>query len=101
MKVRYSAIARRDIREAKAFYRKDSGEAAATFVRAFKHGMRLIRDNPLRGSPYERGTRRYIMDRRPYAIIYSVARESIYVVAVAHHKRETGYWYDAVPNTSD
>jgi toxin ParE1/3/4 len=101
VKVRYSTIARRDIREAKAFYRKDSAEAAASFVAAFKYGMRLIRENPLRGSPYEHGTRRYVMSRRPYAIIYSVTEEGIYVVAVAHHKRETGYWHAAVPEPSD
>lgn len=101
MKARYSAIARLDIREAKAFHRKDSEEAAASFVAAFKYGMRLIRENPLLGSPYEHGTRRYVMSRRLYAIVYSVMGEDIYVVAVAHHKRETGYWHEAAPDLSD
>jgi toxin ParE1/3/4 len=99
VKVRYSTIARVDIREAKAFYRKDSPEAAAAFVADFKYGMRLIREYPLRGSPYERGTRRYIMDRRPYAIIYTVVEEGIYVVAVSHHKRNASYWYAALPES--
>jgi len=39
------------------------------------------------------GTRRYLVRRFPFAVIYFNAPDKgIYVVAVAHHSRQPGYW---------
>jgi hypothetical protein len=32
------------------------------------------------------------MDRFPYAVIYKVTAQRVYVRAVAHGKRRPGYW---------
>jgi hypothetical protein len=38
------------------------------------------------------GTRRYLLKRYPYAVIYRELDDLIWVVAVAHGKRRPGYW---------
>ena len=96
MKVRYSALARADVRDAKAFYRKDSQQAPKDFAAQLRHALQRIREHPQSGSPYELGTRRFIMERFPYAVIYFLTVEGIYVAAVQHHSRKPDYWHDSV-----
>ena len=51
-----------------------------------------IRRFPSCGSNFERGTRRLVLLRLPYSLIYLVQADRCLIVAVAHAKREPGYW---------
>lgn len=35
---------------------------------------------------------RYVLDRFPYSVLYAVASDRVWVVAVAHQHRRPGYW---------
>ncbi|WP_420129528.1 type II toxin-antitoxin system RelE/ParE family toxin [Longimicrobium sp.] len=96
MRVRYSALARADIRDAKAFYRKENETIPARLAAELRHALRRIRENPQSGAPYELGTRRFILSRFPYAVVYYPTLEGIYVVAVQHHSRDPDYWHRSV-----
>jgi toxin ParE1/3/4 len=57
------------------------------------------------GSPYlefgEQGaTRRVLLDRFPYAIVFAVVSDTVHVLAFSHHHRRPGYWRDRTPGTS-
>ena len=52
-----------------------------------------LRLRPASGPLFEVGTRRYVLQRFPYSIIYREAEAGIDVVAIAHHKRRPRYWY--------
>ena len=41
---------------------------------------------------YEGDTRRYLLKRFPFGVIYLTSEEKIQIVAVAHCKRKPGYW---------
>lgn len=41
---------------------------------------------------YLHGTRRYLLDRFPYSVIYREKNTVIQIVAMAHHRRKPGYW---------
>ncbi|MBI3775205.1 MAG: hypothetical protein HY273_06575 [Gammaproteobacteria bacterium] len=41
---------------------------------------------------WRNGKRRYVMQRFPYSLIYTVSSEEIRILAVAHHSRRPGYW---------
>jgi plasmid stabilization system protein ParE len=40
----------------------------------------------------DRRTRRLIMERFPYQIVYYLSENEIVIVAIAHSKRRPGYW---------
>ena len=84
--------ARIDAIEAYDWYAKRSREAADLFQEEFQDAGRAIRQSPERWAKYLLGTRRYLMKRFPFAIVYRVAADRIEIVAVAHGKRKPGYW---------
>jgi len=50
-----------------------------------------IVEAPLRW-PVRSGTRRYVMRRFPFVVVYRVVGSTVEVVAVAHGRRKPGYW---------
>jgi plasmid stabilization system protein ParE len=99
VRVRYSSLARTDIREAKAFYGRDSEQAPRDFAAELRSALRRIREHPQIGTPYEMGTRRLVM-RFHHSVVYYVTVEGIYVVAVEHHKRDSEYWMKFLSESS-
>jgi plasmid stabilization system protein ParE len=75
------------------WYLERSLEASESFLREFERGLSLIRETPRLWPRFEAGTRRYVLRRFPYSIIYRERGEDlIEVIAVAHDKRRPGYW---------
>lgn len=85
-----------DYRAAVDYYAADSLEPARAFASAFRAAVALLRERPLIGTPYEEGTRRKVLSRFPFAIIYDVQPEMLTVIAVAHHSRDPDYWLERV-----
>jgi toxin ParE1/3/4 len=67
----------------------------ADFIVEVDRAVRRIAFFPKHGSPYLAGTRRIVLKRFPYSIVY-VVEEAPLVVAVAHHRQKPGYWRDRV-----
>jgi toxin ParE1/3/4 len=57
---------------------------------------RRIQEAPNRWSPFDQQTRRFLIRRFPYSVIYLELLDHIWIVAVAHHKRRPGYWHHRV-----
>jgi hypothetical protein len=47
---------------------------------------------PSVGSPYRHGTRRVFPRHFPHAVVYREGADSLIIIAVAHFRREPGYW---------
>jgi toxin ParE1/3/4 len=45
---------------------------------------------------YFHGTRRYLLKRFPYVVVYRVSADRIEIVAIAHGRRKTAYWAERV-----
>ena len=84
--------ARSEIDEAVDWYSDRSARAAEAFLRELDQGVRLIAQSAGVWPAFEAGTRRYVLPRYPYSIIYRERADGIEVVAVAHHKRRPEYW---------
>ncbi len=84
--------ARSEIDDAVDWYSDRSVRAAEAFLRELDQGMRLIAQSPAVWPTFEAGTRRYVLPRYPYSIIYREKEDGIEIVAVAHHKRRPAYW---------
>ena len=83
-----------DLRDAASFYREQAGTTRSqSFLREFDQCISKLLLRPALGSLWRgRGRRRYLMKRYPYSLIYTVAEDTIRVLAVAHHSRRPGYW---------
>jgi len=62
--------------------------AALEFIEA----VELVSENPGVGAPHRHDTRRVLLNRFPYAVVYRPLTDRVMVVAVAHLRRRPVYW---------
>jgi plasmid stabilization system protein ParE len=91
-RVEFLRQAAREVEEALEWYNERSTLAASDFLQEVDHALQLAAQRPQAWPVFEAGTRRIVMQRYPFSIIFRSAPGTIYVVAVAHHKRKPGYW---------
>ena len=84
--------ARIDAIEAYDWYAGRSQKAADAFQEQLQDAGRAIQHSPERWANYLFGTRRYLMRRYPFVIVYRVAVDRIEIMAVAHGRQKPGYW---------
>jgi toxin ParE1/3/4 len=74
------------------WYRRHSLDAGVDFIAEVSDAIASIRKAPHRWPEYLHGTRRIVLDRFPFSIVYLDSAEFVSIVAVAHGKRKPGYW---------
>ncbi|HEX8245374.1 MAG TPA: type II toxin-antitoxin system RelE/ParE family toxin [Longimicrobium sp.] len=79
-----------------AVYEAERPGLGADFVAEVEHAARRIISFPQHGSPYLAGTRRIVLRRFPYSVVYWPDPDDLLVVAVAHERRKPGYWKERV-----
>jgi toxin ParE1/3/4 len=80
--------AKRDLREARAWYRKIFRALGDDFVRRVDDAIALAQERPLAFEIVQRTFRRVLLHRFPYALFYHADEERIVVVAVLHQARD-------------
>jgi toxin ParE1/3/4 len=83
-----------EARAARQWYEVRSSDAARAFLAELDIAIESIRTSPELYSPYLHGTRRYLLRRYPYLVVYRVIATTVQVIAVAHGRRRPGYWKD-------
>ena len=81
-----------EARDARRWYAERDAAAAATFLSALDRAIHLISQAPDRWPAYLHGTRRVLMRRFPFCVIYPRLPDRVLVVAVAHERQKPGYW---------
>ena len=74
------------------WYRERSPRAAQKFVEELDAAIQAIQQQPDQWGAFSHGTRRFLLRRFPYYVVYRETDSEIDVVAVAHAKRKPGYW---------
>lgn len=74
--------------------RRSSEGATAAFLTELDGAVERIAETPGQWPVYLQGTRRFLLRKFPFAIIYREVGETIQLVAVAHGRRKPGYWKD-------
>lgn len=92
MKIRLVDEARREFDEAVDYYLKHSNSAAVPFIDAFEEAKKRLSAFPNAGARIRPGSRRILVKRFPYMLVYRVEGGEIVVYAVAHQRRRPGYW---------
>jgi toxin ParE1/3/4 len=92
--VRIHPAALEEAEAAVAWYSKRSRTAADAFLDELDRTIRQISQHPEQYEAREFNTRRAILRRFPYLIVFREGSEGIEVIAVAHGRRRPGYWRD-------
>ena len=90
----FAPAARAELADIYRRYRRDNPRRAADFQAAFNHAIQSIRAMPRRAAPHLAGTRRFLLHRFPFGIVYRDFGNRILILAVAHTSRRPGYWLD-------
>ncbi len=78
------------------WYREHSLRAAEKFLDAIEQARTAIQDAPELWADYLYGTRRYLLKRFPFVVVFRIKEGRIQVVAIAHGRRTPGYWKDRI-----
>jgi plasmid stabilization system protein ParE len=92
--LRFHPQAEQEYLTALAWYRKRSPIAAINFESTFEQAVARIRKAPQRWPVYVADFRKYTLRQFPFSIVYQDFSSEIVIFAVAHGRREPGYWSD-------
>ena len=91
-RLRYNVLAEAEMQDAAARYEDLRPGLGLSFVDAVNRKTDEILEAPKRWRLVA-GTRRVLMGRFPYGIVYrEISDDEVEIVAVAHLKRRPGYW---------
>jgi toxin ParE1/3/4 len=76
------------------WYLERSAGAAARFASELGRAISSIAEAPQRWPVGIHGTRKFLLRRFPFAVVYRELPSIIQVLAIAHGHRRPGYWKD-------
>ncbi len=82
----------KEARAARQWYLGRSADAGDAFMAELDTAIARIEQTPSQWSPYLSGTRRYLLHRFPFFIVFRETVTRIEILAVAHARRRPGYW---------
>jgi len=100
MRVRQLSVAAAELREAMAWYRERSPRAAENLWLRIQDARRSIVLFPHAAPLIGHRIRRFILSGFPYDLIYTVLKDEVVIVAIAHHSRRPGYWKNRLDNVA-
>ena len=96
MKVLFDKLVKLELDDAVEFYEIKVKGLGKKFKHEVKAGIRRIREYPCTWPKEKDDLRRHLLHKFPYKIIYSVEKNYIYIIAIAHCHRHPDYWIDRV-----
>ena len=78
------------------FYEQQQSGLGERFLAAIEFALAGVADSPLTWPVLERDVRRRLSRVFPYAILYAVEPDRIFVLAVMHCHQMPGYWRSRV-----
>ena len=90
--VEFHEEAAREFSAAVDWYFPRSEVVASRFVLQVTRAVQLISEAPQRWPNYSRDTRKFVLRRFPFLVIYRELPNVIQVLAIAHAHRRPGYW---------
>jgi toxin ParE1/3/4 len=91
-KVEFHEAASLEFEAAFDWYMERSEPAASRFAAELGQAIANIAEAPDRWPASNHGTRRFLLQRFPFALFYRELPSVIQVLAVAHGHRRPGYW---------
>jgi toxin ParE1/3/4 len=93
---RLHPLAWREVEAADDWYFSHSFDASVAFLGDLQSALASVSQAPQRWPKYLYGTRRIVMQRFPFSVVFLDEPDLVIIVAIAHSKRRPGYWKDRV-----
>lgn len=81
-----------ELEQAHTWYEEQASGIEKLFFQEVQYAVARISETPEAWPAYSHGTRRFLLYRFPYAVVYRVESATIQVFVVMHLKRKPGYW---------
>ena len=77
---------------ARSWYESQAQGLGERFLEEIERAIDAVQQNPTTWAAYSQGTRRFLVHRFPFAIVYKYEEQLVTVVAIVHLKRKPDYW---------
>ena len=94
MQVEFIEPASLELDDAIEFYDLQSTDLGITFYKEVLETIELIALFPQIWCKNTEHTRKAVLRKFPFNLIYTILDENIFIIAVAHQNREPEYWID-------
>lgn len=88
----FDPLAKREYEDSFQYYEAQEEGLGEKFREAVWAAIAVLEQFPGIGEEVRPGIRKILLRRFPYKLIYSVADNGVYIIAVAHGHREPDYW---------
>jgi plasmid stabilization system protein ParE len=92
MRIIFDDLAREEYNDTIEYYEIEIKGLGRRFKDEIKRALRNITKFPSCGTIEDGDIRRYILHKFPFKILYSIEKNYIYIIAIAHMHREPNYW---------
>lgn len=96
MHVEFIEPASIELDDAIEYYNLQSTGLGEKFLDEVLETIELISHFPQLWSQSTENTRKAVLRKYPFNLIYSLFEDKIYIIAVAHQNREPEYWIDRI-----
>ena len=94
MKVIFSKFANQELYDATRFYEIESEGLGKRFREEVKKAAKRITAYPEAWSVERGDIRKCLLHNFPYKLLYSIEKDHIFIIAVAHQHRRPNYWVE-------
>jgi toxin ParE1/3/4 len=88
-----------ELRETVEYYEDKRPGLGFDFAREVEGSIESMRRFPERWPLRSDGTRRYLLQRFPYIVVYVFLNDHVWIIGLAHCKRRPGYWSRRIPSS--
>ena len=96
MEIRFLDLAQAKLDEAVAYYNSELPGLGDDFLVQILKALDRIKQFPKAWHPYTKNTRRCLVRRFPYGVVYQILKDEILIVAIQNLHRKPDYLHDRI-----
>ena len=96
MEIRLLTPAQIELDDAYTYYEQQVSGLGTLFLDQTLDAFKRIKLNPEAWSPFSDRTRRCLVHKFPYGVVYQIREDEILIIAIAHMHRRPEYWKDRI-----
>jgi plasmid stabilization system protein ParE len=94
MEVIFNELAVSEMNDAIAYYELQFSGLGIAFKEEIKKAINRIIKYPKAWSTVDEDIRKYVLHKFTYNVYYSLEKDHLYIIAIAHQHRKPNYWID-------